>query len=88
MTTSTSAPAPRRPAGKPHARGTLRAIPASLTRAARHRRAARAARILLRRDLASYTSAAGLKDLDAILSRHSDEETAEIRRILTTRLSG
>jgi hypothetical protein len=33
--------------------------------------------------LASYTSQQDLNDLDAILDRHSDEETAGIRQILT-----
>ena len=42
----------------------------------------RAERRALERDLASYTSAAELAELDAILSRHSEEETEEIRHIL------
>lgn len=45
-------------------------------------RTARAERRALERDLASYTSAAELAELDAILSRHSEEETEEIRHIL------
>jgi hypothetical protein len=45
-------------------------------------KAARAARKSLRRDLASYTSARDLNDLEAILDRYSNEETADIRRIL------
>jgi hypothetical protein len=45
-------------------------------------RAARAQRRSLERDLASYTSAADLNDLAAMLDRHSDEETAHIRQIL------
>ena len=49
------------------------------------RRAARAARKSLQRDLASYTSARDLNDLDAILDRYSNEETADIRRILAAR---
>jgi hypothetical protein len=48
-------------------------------------RAARAARRSLERDLASYTSSGDLNDLDAILDRHSEEETADIRRILAAR---
>jgi hypothetical protein len=48
-------------------------------------RAARAARKSLARELASYTSPADLNDLDAILDRHSQEETADIRSILAGR---
>jgi hypothetical protein len=51
----------------------------------REAREARAARKALERDLASYTTQADLNDLDAILDRHSDEETADIRRILAGR---
>jgi hypothetical protein len=53
----------------------------------REARAARAACKALEHDLASYTSEADLNDLGAILDRHSPEETADIRRILATRLS-
>src|ERR1700722_19023444 len=53
----------------------------------REARAARAARKALEHDLASYTSQADLNDLGAILDRHSAEETADIRRILSVRLS-
>ena len=64
----------------------MRAIRASLRAARREdRRAARAARDSLERDLASYTSPGDLNDLDAILDRYSDEETADIRRILAAR---
>ncbi|MBV9381126.1 MAG: hypothetical protein JOY82_09830 [Streptosporangiaceae bacterium] len=45
-------------------------------------RDAHSARRSLERDLASYTSPADLNDLGAILDRYSDEETADIRRIL------
>jgi hypothetical protein len=48
-------------------------------------RAARASRKSLQRELASYTSASDLNDLDAILDRYSDHETADIRRFLATR---
>jgi hypothetical protein len=48
-------------------------------------RDARAARKSLADELATYTSASDLNDLDAILDRYSDEETADIRRILATR---
>jgi hypothetical protein len=34
---------------------------------------------------ARYTSPGDLNDLDAILDRYSDEETAEVRRILAAR---
>jgi hypothetical protein len=53
----------------------------------REARAARAARKALEHDLSGYTSQADLNDLGAILDRHSAEETADIRRILTTRLA-
>jgi hypothetical protein len=48
----------------------------------RSTREARAARAKLADELASYTSAQDLNDLDAILDRYSDAETADIRRIL------
>ncbi len=51
----------------------------------RSARAARAARKSLERELSSYTSDNDLNDLGAILARHSDEETAEIRHILAAR---
>jgi hypothetical protein len=50
-------------------------------------RAARSERKYLERELASYTSPSDLNDLDAILDRHSEDETADIRRILTGRRS-
>jgi hypothetical protein len=50
-----------------------------------HGRAVRAERKALERELASYTSESDLNDLDAILDRHSDEDTAEIRRFLASR---
>jgi hypothetical protein len=50
----------------------------------RDTRDARAARRSLAGDLATYTSPSDLNDLDAILDRYSDEETADIRRILAT----
>ena len=53
----------------------------------RNARAARAAHKSLERELASYTSPSDLNDLDAILDRHSDAETADIRRILAARRS-
>jgi hypothetical protein len=64
----------------------MRAIRASLRAAQREdRRAARAARNSLERDLASYTSSGDLNELDAILDRYSDEETADIRRTIAAR---
>ena len=54
----------------------------------RHSRATRAERKSLERDLASYTSEADLNDLGAILDRHSEEETRDIRRILASRRPG
>ncbi|MGP8000883.1 MAG: hypothetical protein ACLPKI_26705 [Streptosporangiaceae bacterium] len=51
----------------------------------REARVARAGRKALERDLASYTTASDLNDLGAILDRHSDVETADIRRILAAR---
>ena len=51
----------------------------------RDSRDARAARKSLAGELAAYTSPSDLDDLDAILDRYSDEETADIRRILASR---
>jgi hypothetical protein len=51
----------------------------------RGNREARAARRSLQHELASYSTQSELNDLDAILDRHSDEETADIRRFLATR---
>jgi hypothetical protein len=59
------------------------AIWTSLRARLRSTRKARATRIKLAQELASYTSPGDLNDLDAILDRHSDQETADIRRILT-----
>ena len=50
-----------------------------------HSRDARATRRALERELATYTSQSDLADLHAILDRHSDHETAVIRRILARR---
>jgi hypothetical protein len=60
----------------------MRVIRASLRAA---RRAARAERKSLERELAGYTSPSDLADLEAILARYSDEETAEIRNMLHAR---
>ena len=51
----------------------------------RDSRETRAARRSLAGDLATYTSPSDLNDLDAMLDRYSDEETADIRRILASR---
>jgi hypothetical protein len=50
-----------------------------------HIRENRATRRALERDLETYTSQSDLNDLYAILDRHSDEQTADIRRILARR---
>jgi hypothetical protein len=50
-----------------------------------HSRQARATRRALERELETYTSQSDLDDLHAILDRHADYETAEIRRILARR---
>jgi hypothetical protein len=52
------------------------------TRAAR---GARAAHKTLERELANYTTEQDLNDLHAILDNYSDQETADIRRILAAR---
>ena len=49
------------------------------------RRAAKRARAVLERQVASYTNHADRLDLHATLDRYSDEETAELRDILTAR---
>ena len=43
---------------------------------------------LLEQELADYTSEKDLADLGAILDRHSDAETGDIRRILGARQAG
>ena len=50
----------------------------------RGNREAHAAHAALARELASYNTPEDLNDLHAILDRYSDEETAQIRRILAT----
>jgi hypothetical protein len=44
--------------------------------------AARAANRELERELATYTSARDRDDLDAIIARHDEEQTVDIRRIV------
>jgi hypothetical protein len=53
----------------------------------RDSRDAHAAQAALERELASYHTPADLNDLHAILDRHSDSETAGIRRILASQHS-
>jgi hypothetical protein len=48
-------------------------------------REARTARRALQREISSYTTQSELNDLEAILDRHSDEDTADIRRFLASR---
>lgn len=60
----------------------MRAIRACLRATSRPPRAARNS---LERDLASYTSPADLNELDAILDRYTDQETADIGRIIAAR---
>jgi hypothetical protein len=48
-------------------------------------REAHATRKSLERELAAYTSEEDLNDIEAILVRYSDAETADIRRILAGR---
>jgi hypothetical protein len=50
----------------------------------RESRQERAARAALERELASYSSTSDLNDLHAILDRYSNQETAQIRRILAS----
>ena len=47
----------------------------------------RAAKATLAHELASYNSPEDLNDLHAILDRYSDQETADIRRILAAQRS-
>jgi hypothetical protein len=53
----------------------------------RDSRDAHAAQAALERELASYNTPDDLNDLNAILDRHSDSETADIRRILASQRS-
>ena len=53
----------------------------------RDSRDAHTARVALQRELASYNSPADLDDLHAILDRYSDQQTADIRRILAAQRS-
>jgi ribosomal 50S subunit-associated protein YjgA (DUF615 family) len=48
------------------------------------RRQAQVARRHLRHELAAYTSQADLDDLNAMLDRYDDSDTAEVRALLNT----
>jgi hypothetical protein len=64
----------------------MRAIRTSMRAAKRDvMRAARAERKSLRRDLAGYASPGDRADLEAIIARYSDDETAGIRSLLPPR---
>ncbi len=54
----------------------------------RESRDAHVARAALKRELSSYNSPSDLDDLHAILDRYSDQETAQIRRILAAQRMG
>jgi hypothetical protein len=58
---------------------------AAIRQEVRGDREARAARKSLQHELSSYTTASELNDLEAILDRYDDEDTADIRRFLATR---
>jgi len=58
---------------------------AALRAQIQHAQEARVTRKALERELATYTTQSDLADLHAILDRHSDHETADIRRILARR---
>jgi hypothetical protein len=68
--------------------GSRAAVWATFRTHVRDSREARAERKQLERELASYTSQSDLADLGAILDRYSDEETADIRRILAAHRAG
>jgi hypothetical protein len=51
----------------------------------RTRRAKRAARLQLERELATYTHPAEIDDLFAVLDRYDDRDAAQIRDILSRR---
>ena len=47
------------------------------------RRAARAARAQLEREIGAYSSASDLLELEAIIARYPEEQTVEVREVLT-----
>lgn len=79
QTTESTTGAPMDTTQKAGVTGLLTALVEDL----RARREARAKRQELIRELSAYTSPADQADLEATLARHSDEETAEIRRLLS-----
>jgi hypothetical protein len=58
------------------------ALASSAMKALRSRRAARQEDTRLAAELASYRSEAERAELDAMLSRHSDDETAKVRQLI------
>ena len=57
----------------------------SVLQSLEERRAAKRDRAVLERQLASYANHANRLDLQATLDRYPDEQTAELRSILSTR---
>lgn len=57
----------------------------SLLAQARTRRIARAAHRNLERELAGFSTAAELRELDAVVVRHPDDEVAELRQLIDRR---
>jgi hypothetical protein len=60
----------------------LPALLANVRDEVRVQRAARSARKQLRKDLATYTTASEINDLEAALDRYDENQVADIRRIL------
>ena len=60
-------------------------MPTAILNRLRDIREARAYHKTLERELAAYTTADDLNDLEAILDRHSDDDTHHIRRVLAAR---
>jgi hypothetical protein len=58
------------------------ALAASIMKALRGRRAARQEDDRLAGELASYRTEADRAELDAMLSRHSDQESAKVRQLI------
>jgi hypothetical protein len=65
----------------------LRPLWAEIRSEWRGNREARAQHKALRAELASYTSASDLNDMEAILDRYEDDDTRDIRSILATQRS-
>jgi hypothetical protein len=62
-------------------------VTAALMDRIREGREARMRRRVLCRELAQYTTADDLNDLEAAVARYDDEQTSDIRRILATQRS-